>query len=131
MDDRKYQLLSWECESEDVTVGGYYAHLGSYFFDDVGAVQSVNMGMWDIEGGSSSKSQVGGDHYTKLAIQPLELTLLNMGYEAFKGACYTKINKYMIRNKDYEVEQLDKAAHVLSMWIDAARNQNQNKRVST
>ena len=46
-----------------------------------------------------------------------------MGYEAFKGACYTKINKYMIRKKDNEVEQLKKARHVLDMWIEEAQKQ--------
>lgn len=64
--------------------------------------------------------QVGGDHYKTLGIQPMELVLANMGYDAFKGACYVKINKYMIRNKDNEVEQLKKARHILSMWIEEA-----------
>jgi len=63
-------------------------------------------------------NQVGGTHYKDLGIQPLELTLKNMGLEAFEGACYTKINKYMIRNKDDKVEQLKKARHVLDMWIE-------------
>ncbi len=62
--------------------------------------------------------QIGGTHYKDLGIQPLELTLKNMGLEAFEGACYTKINKYMIRNKDDKVEQLKKARHVLDMWIE-------------
>jgi len=53
----------------------------------------------------------------------LELTLKNMGFLAFEGACYTKINKYMIRNKDNKVEQLKKAHHVLSMWIEEAEKQ--------
>lgn len=73
---------------------------------------------------SAMAQQVGGTHYKELAIQPMELTLKNMGYEAFKGACYTKINKYMIRNKDNEVEQLKKARHVLSMWIEEAEKRN-------
>lgn len=73
---------------------------------------------------SAMEQQVGGTHYKELAIQPMELTLKNMGYEAFKGACYTKINKYMIRNKDNEVEQLKKARHVLSMWIEEAEKRN-------
>jgi len=37
---------------------------------------------------------------------------------------YTKANeKYMIRNKDNKVEQLKKAHHVLSMWIEEAEKQ--------
>lgn len=67
---------------------------------------------------TAMSNQVGGTHYKDLGIQPLELTLKNMGLEAFEGACYTKINKYMIRNKDDKVEQLKKARHVLDMWIE-------------
>ena len=69
------------------------------------------------------EQQEGGDHYKKLGVQPMELVLVNMGYEAFRGACYTKINKYMIRDKDAEVGQLKKAAHVLQMWIEEAEKQ--------
>lgn len=68
-------------------------------------------------------SQVGGTHYTKLGIQPLKRTLINLGYEAFKGACYTKIDKYTTRTKDDEVEQLKKARHVLDLWIHEAEKQ--------
>ena len=68
--------------------------------------------------------QVGGTHYTDKAVQPLKLTLLNRGYEAFSGACYTKINKYTTRAKDNEVEQLKKARHVLDLWIHEAEMQN-------
>ena len=69
---------------------------------------------------SAFDTQVGGDHYKQMGIQPLELTLRNLGYAAFVGACYTKINKYMTRKKDGEVKQLKKARHVLDMWIEEA-----------
>jgi len=69
------------------------------------------------------EKQVGGDHYKKLGVQPMELVLANMGFIAFEGACYTKINKYMIRHKDDKVEQLKKARHVLDMWIEEAEKQ--------
>ena len=72
---------------------------------------------------SAFNNQVGGDHYKKMGIQPLELVLLNRGYVAFSGACYTKIVKYMDRNKDNEVEQLKKAHHVLAMWIEQAEKE--------
>lgn len=73
---------------------------------------------------SAFNQQVAGTHYKTLGVQPLELTLKNMGYDAFKGACYTKINKYMIRKKDNEVEQLKKARHILDMWIEEAERQS-------
>lgn len=69
---------------------------------------------------SAMDTQVAGNHYKILGVQPMELVLKNMGYEAFKGACYVKINKYMIRNKDNEAEQLKKARHILDMWIEEA-----------
>ena len=68
--------------------------------------------------------QVGGTHYKSLGVQPLELTLQNMGFLAFEGACYTKINKYMIREKDNKVEQLKKARHILDIWIEEAEKQD-------
>ena len=72
-------------------------------------------------------SQVGGSHYTDKAIQPLQRTLLNKGYEAFSGACYTKIDKYTTRVKDNEVEQLKKARHVLDLWIYEAEQHSKGE----
>lgn len=73
---------------------------------------------------SAFDTQVGGTHYKDLGVEPLKLTLLNKGYEAFSGACYCKINKYTSRIKDDEVQQLKKARHVLDMWIEEAENQS-------
>ena len=64
--------------------------------------------------------QVGGNHYTDLKIQPLELTYANFGYSGLKASIYTKVNKYMTRNKDDEVQQLKKAAHCLHILIEKA-----------
>ena len=65
-------------------------------------------------------TQIAGSHYTDLKIQPLELTYANFGYAGLKSAIYTKINKYMTRNKDNEVEQLKKARHCLDILIEKA-----------
>ena len=73
---------------------------------------------------SAFDTQVDGDHYKVLGVQPLEAVLKNKGYVAFSGACYTKVLKYMDRNKGDEVINLKKAAHVLSMWIEEAERQN-------
>ena len=72
---------------------------------------------------SAMDTQVGGSHYKTLGVQPMELVLANLGYEAFKGACYVKINKYTTRKKDDEVGQLKKARHVLDMWIEQAEKE--------
>ena len=71
-------------------------------------------------------TQIAGSHYTDLKIQPLELTYANFGYAGLKAAIYTKINKYMTRNKDNEVEQLKKARHCLDILIEKAELQNEN-----
>ena len=72
---------------------------------------------------SAFDTQVSGNHYNDLDLQPLEICLRNKGYLAFVGACYTKILKYTSRIKDDEVEQLRKARHVLDMWIEEAEKQ--------
>lgn len=69
---------------------------------------------------SALDRQVAGSHYKELGIQPLEATYLNFGYQGLKAAVYTKINKYILRNKDNEVEQLKKARHCLDILIEKA-----------
>jgi len=93
------------------------------YIDEVERLRGNKTMHYDKQRETAMKQQVGGTHYKELAVQPLELTLKNMGFLAFEGACYTKINKYMIRNKDHKVEQLKKAQHVLSMWIEEAEKQ--------
>lgn len=73
--------------------------------------------------GKAMDTQVGGTHYKDLGLEPIAICLANKGYEAFAGSCYTKMLKYTSRIKDDEVEQLEKAAHVIAMWIDEAKNQ--------
>lgn len=79
----------------------------------------------------SLKTQVGGDHYTRLKIQPLELTLATFGYEAYRGALFTKINKYIMRDKDNYVEQLKKARHCLDMLIEETERRENEEQAST
>jgi len=93
------------------------------YIDEVERLRGNNTMHYDEQRETAMEQQVGGTHYKDLGVQPLKLTLKNMGFLAFEGACYTKINKYMIRNKDNKVEQLKKAHHVLSMWIEEAEKQ--------
>lgn len=66
----------------------------------------------------SKKTQVGGNHYKNMPHQPLEVVLDNLGYEAFKGACITKILKYLMRVKgDNYKEDVTKALHILK-WLE-------------
>ncbi len=68
----------------------------------------------------ASASQVGGTHYTDMGIQPLEYTYANYGYIGLKAAIHTKVNKYLGRIKDDEVEQLKKARHCIDLLIEKA-----------
>ncbi|CAM0030227.1 hypothetical protein VPHD529_0036 [Vibrio phage D529] len=71
----------------------------------------------------ASERQVGGTHYTDMGIQPFEFTYANYGYMGFKAAIHTKVNKYLGRVKDDEVEQLKKARHCLDILIEKAELQ--------
>lgn len=70
---------------------------------------------------SALDKQVAGDHYKKLKMQPLEHTYLNYGYIGLKAAVHTKVDKYLLRRKDNEVEQIEKAIHCLEVLRDKAR----------
>ena len=66
-----------------------------------------------LEGGAL-KEQVGGDHYSKLAIQPV--TYINAN-----GLSYLQGNviKYVTRYKDKNgVEDLEKAKHYIDLLIE-------------
>lgn len=63
---------------------------------------------------SALEQQVDGDHYKKLAIQPMEYSMAN-GLDA----CQHSIIKYVTRFRDKGgVRDLVKAAHVIDMLIE-------------
>jgi len=62
----------------------------------------------------SFQTMVGGDHYTKLAIQPMEYSMAN-GLDP----CQHTIIKYVTRFRDKNgLEELKKAQHTLQMLIE-------------
>ena len=61
----------------------------------------------------AKETQVGGDHYLKMKIQPLEFCMANK-----LDACQTKIIKYICRDKSSKLEDLEKARHVIDYYID-------------
>lgn len=67
----------------------------------------------------ATDTQIGGNHYTKMGIQPLEFTYLNYGYMGLKAAIHTKVNKYF-RSKENEIEDLKKARHCIDILIEKA-----------
>jgi len=66
----------------------------------------------------ATNSQVGGDHYKNQGIQPLEATFANFGYEGVRASIYTKVGKYLTRDKDSHRQDITKAIHVLQMQLE-------------
>ncbi len=58
-------------------------------------------------------AQVGGDHYSKLAIQPVEyITANNLSY--LQGSVIKYVTRYQDKNG---IEDLQKAIHFIKMMI--------------
>ncbi len=62
---------------------------------------------------SANTEQVGGDHYKKLKIQTWDFIAAN-DLDFFQG----NIIKYVVRNKDSKIEDLKKAQHYLTKYIE-------------
>jgi cytochrome c-type biogenesis protein CcmH/NrfF len=67
---------------------------------------------------SALKEQVGGDHYKKQGLQPFEITFANFGYFGLRAAVYTKVNKYLNRDKETHREDIQKAIHCLQCQLE-------------
>jgi len=65
-------------------------------------------------------SQVGGDHYTKLKIQPMEYSMANK-----LDPCQHTIIKYVTRCRDKgtPIEDLDKASHCIDLLKEFILNE--------
>jgi hypothetical protein len=144
MNRRQWLCSKITIHTTGLTAGKFYEIQGGYFRDDADITRMVDNHVWGERGMhyleeeqqrlpdaeeeirdnlKASETQEGGNHYTDLKIQPLELTYLNFGYEGLKAAIYTKINKYMLRKKDSELGQLKKARHCLDILIEKAEEE--------
>lgn len=63
----------------------------------------------------ASQHQVGGSHYKKQKLQPLEAAYQRYGYEGVKASIHVKVDKYLTRDKGNESEDIDKAIHCLQL----------------
>ena len=62
----------------------------------------------------ATETQIGGDHYTKLAIQPMRYSMEN-GLDALQHT----VIKYVTRFRDKNgIEDLEKAKHCIDMLIE-------------
>lgn len=67
---------------------------------------------------SSLETQIGGDHYTKLPIQPMQYSMANN-----LDALQHTIIKYVTRFRDKAgIEDLEKAKHCIDMLIEYERS---------
>ena len=55
------------------------------------------------------------DHYKKMAIQPMEFCLANMSNEELSGVLKHNVMKYLWREKNDPLEDIEKAEHYISM----------------
>jgi len=63
---------------------------------------------------SALETQVGGDHYKKMPIQPMEYSMANK-----LDACQHTIVKYVTRFREKGgIQDLEKARHVIDMLIE-------------
>ena len=68
---------------------------------------------------SATDTQIGGNHYTKLAIQPMQYSMKN-GLDALQHT----IIKYVTRFRDKNgIEDLEKAKHCIDMLIEFEKEQ--------
>jgi hypothetical protein len=58
----------------------------------------------------ATDNQVDGNHYSKLKIQPLQLA-----YSINASPCFTKLAKYITRDKGNKAEQMEKGLHVIDL----------------
>lgn len=69
---------------------------------------------------SALDTQVAGNHYKKLKIQPMEYSMAND-----LNACQHTIIKYVTRYKDKGgIQDLEKAKHCIDMLIEFEKNKN-------
>jgi hypothetical protein len=67
---------------------------------------------------TASESQVDGEHYVELGVQPLEATYQNFGYAGLRAAIYTKVGKYLTREKGTHRKDITKAIHCLELQLE-------------
>ena len=75
---------------------------------------------------STQTHQIGGDHYTRMRIQPWDAMQVWMTPESFQGFLRGSVIKYLARTKN-GLEDLEKAAHTLQKLIEVVRHAESQK----
>ena len=72
----------------------------------------------EVQPQKATDRQIDGEHYNKQAIEPLEATFLNFGYDGLRASIYTKVGKYLTREKGTHRQDITKAIHCLEMQLE-------------
>ena len=75
----------------------------------------VDLENYQYHEGSALREQVGGDHYSKLAIQPVDYINAN-GLSYLAGNVVKYISRY--KHKGKPLQDLQKAKHYIEMLIE-------------
>jgi len=76
---------------------------------------------------SPLEQQVGGGHYKNQKLQPFEITYANFGYQGLRASVYTKVNKYLSRDKGTHKTDLQKAIHCLQIQLQFLEKEGSNE----
>ena len=99
---------------------GLVEHKSDGGYVDQGSIELIGMRsemLFDVDGKSATDTQVGGNHYTKLAIQPMRYSMENR-----LDALQHTVIKYVTRFRDKNgIEDLEKAKHCIDMLIEFER----------
>ena len=66
----------------------------------------------------ATDKQIGGQHYNQQGVEPLEATFQNFGYAGLRASIYTKVGKYLTREKGTHRQDITKAIHCLEMQLE-------------
>lgn len=68
---------------------------------------------------SNIKRQIGGSHYSRLKIEPIDL-MVKLNFNWFQGEILKYVSRFLHKN---EKEDLDKASSICKLAIDRGLNQ--------
>lgn len=119
----------------DLTVGKNYtvtnvsAKGGVYILDDIGSENYLFADQYTLVTGGTepapapeptapSQTQVGGSHYTSMAIQPMEYIMAN-GIPFAEGNVIKYVSRWRKKNG---LQDLEKAAHALAIVIEKVKS---------
>lgn len=72
----------------------------------------------------ASETQIGGDHYLKLAVQPWDAMQAWMSRDQFVGFLTGCAIQYLARDKDDRMQDIKKARHYLDRLIEVMEQGN-------